>query len=105
MKKVPLLFLTSLIIFASFIIISLAKSNNTNPSPSNTIISSTSTNTTPTNSNLCVVTINNQKYDVTQFRYQHSGGDIFQCGTDMSSIFAGQHSQRYLNKMKAYLIP
>jgi len=54
--------------------------------------------------NRCIVTVDGVKYDVTQFRNQHSGGDIFQCGTDMSAIFHGQHSNSYLQKMQQYRI-
>lgn len=97
MKKIPLLFLISLIIFTAFIIYSLAQS-----SPSTRQNAATAT---PTNSNLCIITISGQKYDVTQFQYQHQGGNIFQCGTDMSVIFTNQHQKNYLNKMKRYLIP
>lgn len=97
MKKISLLFLLSLIIFFSFIIYSLIQSS---PSTRQNIATAL-----PTDSSLCIVTINGQKYDVTQYRFQHQGGNIFTCGTDMSNVFTGQHSQRYLNKMRAYLIP
>jgi cytochrome b involved in lipid metabolism len=50
----------------------------------------------------CIVTIDGAKYDVTDFKNIHSGGDIFTCGTDMSNIFWGQHSQRELNRMQRY---
>ena len=45
------------------------------------------------NNNSCVVTVDSVKYDVTTFRNLHSGGDIFNCGTDMTSIFYQQHNQ------------
>ena len=54
--------------------------------------------------NRCIITIDGQKYDVTDFRNQHPGGDIFNCGTDMSAIFHGQHSNSTLRKMQRYLI-
>lgn len=108
MKKIPLIFLLSLIVFTVFLIISLSKSNQSvklsNTSISPTITSGNNSNNT-SNPSLCIITINGQRYDVTQYRYQHQGGDIFTCGTDMSAIFAGQHSQKYLNKMKSYLVP
>lgn len=127
MKKIPFLFLTSLIIFAAFVIISLAKNN---PSPTTTITIPPTKNTRRTTNSpvtsipttalarqnavtaaptidpsACIVTVNGQRYDVTQYQYQHSGGNIFNCGTDMSSIFSSKHSIRYLDMMKAYLIP
>lgn len=50
----------------------------------------------PVVSNRCIVTIESQKYDVTDFRKIHSGGDIFVCGTDMTNTFFGQHNARLL---------
>lgn len=53
---------------------------------------------------VCNVTILGVTYDVTNFREQHEGGDIFECGTDMTKQFTQQHGedlqrlQRYLNK-------
>lgn len=52
----------------------------------------------------CVVTIDGTKYDLTDFKNMHSGGDIFSCGTDMSAIFWSQHSQRQLNQLQRYKI-
>jgi len=46
----------------------------------------------------CIVTINAQLYDVTSLKKTHSGGDIFKCGTDMSSIFFNQHDQSLLDR-------
>jgi cytochrome b involved in lipid metabolism len=65
----------------------------------------TTTTTIPSTSATCIITLNNQKYDVTQFKNLHSGGNIFNCGTDMTTIFNGKHSQRELNMMQQYLIP
>jgi cytochrome b involved in lipid metabolism len=107
MKKIPLLFLISLIIFTSFIVYSLvqspsARQNTVMVAPTTTVTSSPSKTTNPS---LCIITINGQRYDVTQYQYQHSGGNIFTCGTDMTAIFNGKHSQRYLNMMQQYLVP
>lgn len=52
----------------------------------------------------CIVTIDGTKYDLTDFKNMHSGGDIFSCGTDMSAIFWSQHSQRQLNQLQRYKI-
>ncbi len=57
-----------------------------------------------TNPNACLIQVDGVSYDVTAFRNQHSGGDIFQCGTDMSSIFWSQHNSKILNKMAPYKI-
>ena len=100
MKKIPFLFLTSLIIFAVFAIFSLLKTNNNSPTIT-TITPSARQNEAAT---ACIITINNQKYDVTQFKNLHSGGDVFNCGTDMTTVFNGKHSQRELNIMQQYLV-
>lgn len=52
----------------------------------------------------CVVKIDNQTYDLNAFRALHSGGDIFQCGTDMTAVFYGQHSADYLASLSRYRI-
>ncbi len=56
--------------------------------------------------NRCIVTIQGKRYDVTQLRTTHSGGDVFNCGTDMTTIFFGQHNQQLLDTtMRQYLLP
>lgn len=52
----------------------------------------------------CIITIDSQKYDVTTFRDRHSGGDIFNCGTNMTKIYYDQHSASTLKKMVKYKI-
>jgi hypothetical protein len=54
--------------------------------------------------NRCIIIIDGGKYDITDFRNIHSGGDIFQCGTDMSSIFHGQHNDSTLLRMQQYRV-
>ena len=39
----------------------------------------------------CFITLNGKRYDVSSFRGQHEGGDIFACGTDMTEEFKGEH--------------
>lgn len=51
-----------------------------------------------------IIVVDGQKYDVTVFKNRHSGGDIFNCGTDMSTIFHDQHNQKFLNQMGPYKI-
>lgn len=58
----------------------------------------------PPASNKCIITVSGGQYDVTDFRNIHSGGDIFQCGTDMTSIFLSQHPASFLQKMSRYKI-
>ncbi len=52
----------------------------------------------------CMISVDGANYDVTNFRNQHSGGNIFNCGTDMSQIFWGQHNSSILSKMQKYRI-
>ncbi len=52
----------------------------------------------------CIITIDGGSYDITNFRNQHSGGNIFSCGSDMSSSFWGKHGQSQFNKMQQYRI-
>lgn len=39
----------------------------------------------------CIITIQGGNYDVTEFKSQHTGGDIFKCGEDMTKSFSGKH--------------
>ena len=77
------------------------------PSPTVPIISPTftvakPTAPPPTPDNRCLVQIDGLVYDLTTFRTIHSGGNIFQCGSDMSSIFHNQHPADYLNQLARY---
>ncbi len=49
----------------------------------------------PPVSNRCIVTVNGSQYDVTNLRRTHSGGDIFTCGTDMTSTFMSMHGTNW----------
>ena len=42
-------------------------------------------------SSLCIITLSGNTFDVTKLRVTHSGGDIFKCGTDMTSVYIGRH--------------
>lgn len=48
-------------------------------------------------SNRCIIIIKGQRYDVTDFRAKHPGGDIFVCGTDITKSFFSQHDQALLD--------
>ncbi len=52
----------------------------------------------------CLITIDNVRYDVTNFRNQHSGGDVFTCGADLSQLFHDRHSNRFLDIMAQFRI-
>jgi len=51
----------------------------------------------------CIITIDGKKYDVQPLRNTHTGGDIFQCGTDMSATFHRQHNDN-LQMIQKYLV-
>jgi len=53
--------------------------------------------------NQCIITISGLQYDVTKLRTTHSGGDVFKCGTDMTSVYVGRHGTN-MNRMQAYII-
>lgn len=39
----------------------------------------------------CIITVSNSQYDVTTLKNSHSGGNVFECGTDMTELFESQH--------------
>ncbi len=51
----------------------------------------------------CIVTVNGSRYDVTSLRKSHSGGNIFVCGTNMTSTFQSMHGNDY-NIIRKYKI-
>jgi hypothetical protein len=59
---------------------------------------------TPTPDPRCIIVVDGQKYNVTDFMTIHSGGNIFQCGTDMSPTFHQRHRDSYLQIMAQYKI-
>ncbi|MCL5969962.1 MAG: hypothetical protein M1450_00465 [Patescibacteria group bacterium] len=58
--------------------------------------------TAPPDLSRCVIVIDGKKYDVTEFRKIHSGGDVFKCGTDMTADFYARHDASYLPMMEKY---
>ncbi len=52
----------------------------------------------------CIITLDGSSYNVTNLQRTHSGGDIFNCGSDMSATFWGKHGQSIFNKMQQYRI-
>ena len=56
-----------------------------------------------TSSGRCIVTVSGKQYDVTALRSTHGGGDIFRCGTDMSSTYQGQHGTS-VRRLAPYVI-
>jgi cytochrome b involved in lipid metabolism len=70
----------------------------------NVVTKATPTKTEVVVDNRCIILVDSVQYDITRFKSDHSGGDIFQCGTDMSSIFHGQHDNSFIGKMARYRI-
>lgn len=65
----------------------------------------TTTPITTTSSSDCIIQINSNKYNITALRKTHSGGDIFQCGTDMTQVYYSMHNDNLLRtQMSQYLI-
>lgn len=52
----------------------------------------------------CLITLSGGQYDVTEFRHIHSGGDVFNCGTDMTDVFLSRHPASFLSKMSQYKV-
>lgn len=58
----------------------------------------------PAESQQCIITVHGTRYNVTEFRSFHSGGDIFTCGAEMTGVFDSQHSMGTLRKMSPYIV-
>lgn len=53
----------------------------------------------------CLVAIDGKRYNLTDYRYQHPGGNVFACGTDMSVAFHGQHNSGKLQQIANLVVP
>jgi hypothetical protein len=56
----------------------------------------TNQNDTVVENDRCIITIDGEQYDVTNFIPMHPGGDVYRCGEDMSEEFHQQHDKRVL---------
>jgi len=54
------------------------------------------------NTNKCIITVSGQLYDITTLRNSHSGGDIFKCDTDMTSVYRSKHGTS-LSRISGYI--
>jgi hypothetical protein len=45
----------------------------------------------------CIITIDGDMYDITSLQSSHEGGDVFECGSDMTKIFYSAHNHSLLN--------
>ena len=58
---------------------------------------------TPAAASGCIVTVDGASYNITSLVKSHSGGNVFKCGTDMSSTFNGaspRHKISWITKYK-----
>lgn len=70
------------------------------------ITPSTATSTStpaPNDTSKCIVTLFSSQYDVTPLQTGHSGGNIFNCGTDMSVVYQSQHGTN-VSRMAPYIL-
>ncbi len=58
------------------------------------------------NSNVekCVIIVRGEKYDVSDFRNKHKGGNIFKCNEDMTEAFNKQHGDKQFKDLQKYKI-
>lgn len=80
-----------------------SKTKNPTPTPTSVVTINSNTITVQTNSNACVITLWGKQYDITSLRSTHSGGDIFKCGTDMTTAYQGKHGTN-VSRMQKYLV-
>jgi cytochrome b involved in lipid metabolism len=51
----------------------------------------------------CLITIEGKQYDVSDFRSKHKGGNIFECGSDMTERFVKKHGMDW-KRLESYLV-
>lgn len=51
----------------------------------------------------CIITVFGQQYDVAPLQTNHTGGNIFVCGTDMTTVYQGMHGTD-VSRIAAYLV-
>ncbi len=49
----------------------------------------------PLDQDRCFITLNGKRYDVTEFKTEHEGGNVFVCGTDMTDQFKDEHKNDF----------
>lgn len=68
-----------------------------------TVVPSITTTPSVKNTTGCIITLFGQQYNVSTLQQTHSGGNIFNCGTDMSSTYQGKHGSN-VSRMQQYLV-
>jgi septal ring-binding cell division protein DamX len=80
------------------------------PAPDPSPVSSPDPAPTPTPApaapvNSCIITISGERYGISELVKTHSGGNVFKCGQDNTSIFFSRHNQAWLDsRMGKYRI-
>ncbi len=82
----------------------------TNNTTTGAVVSAAATNTAlntttsqASTSGGCIITLFGKQYDVTSLRTSHTGGNIFACGTDMTTTYQSMHGTD-VTRMQAYLV-
>lgn len=82
----------------------LSTTNTGDSATSNQVVAPITAPATSSTTNNCVITIDGTSYDITSFRSIHSGGDVFNCGSDVSSLFWSRHGSKQLSQLQKYRI-
>ena len=79
--------------------------NKNSPLPTG-VVSIRSPTVTPSSINTagnCIITLFGNRYDITTLRQAHSGGNVFNCGADMTAVYQGRHGTN-VSRMQIYLV-
>lgn len=102
--SIILLLLTYIVVFYTPIAKKFIPQLN-NPPPALTQTTPTPTPNIQPTADKCIITIDGVSYDVTQYKKDHTGGDVFKCGTDMTALLNKRHPDpKYLKQMAPYKI-
>lgn len=71
------------------------------PTASPTVRTSQSVSASVDLSGRCIITLFGKQYDVTTLRSTHSGGDVFSCGSDMTTSYQAKHGTN-MSRMAKY---
>lgn len=85
MKKLDLMLIA--LVLGGSIILSGCTSQQATTQPDSNLTASEN------NDGKCIITVNSTQYDVTSFKTEHKGGDVFKCGQDMTIAFKNAHGE------------
>jgi cytochrome b involved in lipid metabolism len=101
--------ITGAILFIGIItiVLGLIRGNNLYRQDTITTTKNVGTNTKldieQTNDLECIIIVNGNKYNVTELRDNHEGGDVFRCDEDMTEIFKKAHGG-YLKMIEKFKV-